>query len=120
MVKNQNATTSALKDNTAGAINQVTIDANVNDKIPKQAKELESILEFFFSGSGYPVTISGLDSKKAVHSISLYNEGKYFAVSMYSRVIDMVSIDTIEKMFGYRLHRINMQTGALFFWKVKQ
>lgn len=114
-----NATTNGLKDN-AAVINQDTNDANENKRIPAAAKELESILEFFFSGSGYPTTISGLDSKKAVHSISLYNEGKYFAVSMYSRVIDLIHIDTIEKMFGYRLHRINMQSSALFFWKVKE
>ena len=57
MVKPMNATTRTIKENLDGPINQVTNDANLSkNRIPAAAKELESILEFFFSGSGYPVT----------------------------------------------------------------
>ena len=109
MGKTKNATTNGNSTETA-VINQV----------PQEAKELESILEKYFSGSGYPLTVpaTNKESKKAVHSITVYNSGLYFAVSMYARAIDMSSIQEIERVHGYKLHKFNMQTAALFFWKV--
>ena len=112
MVKTMNATTNGkYEDKNAAVINQV----------PHDAQELEQILENYFSGSGYPLTVPATknENKKAVHSITVYNSGLYFAVSMYARAIDMSKIQEIERIHGYKLHKFNMQTSALFFWRVQ-
>lgn len=55
-----------------------------------------------------------------VHSIRTNSiNNKVFHVKMLDRKLARFAIDTIEKKYGYRLIRIDMQLAELTFWRVQ-